>query len=244
MHRTGALLQRHRGGIERRGRPAEHCHRLAPQRGEVDIVAGMGIEAPRQPLAQHYRHVGSAVAAEPVGEDHLARGLGVRRGANRQVKTEMPVGRLDAVEPGAVAYRNAEEMPEPGEVFGPVEARDAHDPVIGLASMARLVPRLEPQPRQSHLRSRQVLRGAQHVHPRRIGPDAGPVLIRRLVDHRDPADPGPAQRKGQGAAALPAADDRDVVVYPLPIRHPVRRIGTNQPQGGERVEIVVGHVVP
>ena len=40
--------------------------------------------------------------------------------------------------------------------------------------------------------------------------------------------PGAAQRKGERAAGLPAADDGDVVVDARAVRHPVGRIGTNQ----------------
>ncbi len=140
----------------------------------------------------------------------------------------MPVRRLDAPQPGAVADRDAEEPAVPGEILGPICPRDALDRGIGGFAVTGLVPRLEAQRRNAVFGSRQGLWRAQYIHPRRIKPDAGPCLVLGHVDYRDLAYPGAAQSKGKGAAALPAANDHDVVVDPGPVRDPVLRVGSDQ----------------
>src|SRR5271169_6750765 len=142
---------------------------------------------------------------------------------------EMPVLRLDPQQPGAVADGEAEEPAILGEILGPVGPRDALDRGIGGFAVTGLVPRLEAQRRNAVFGSRQGLWRAQYIHPRRIEPDSGSRLVLGHVDHRDSADPGTAQSKGKGAAALPAPDDHDVVVDPGPVRNPVLRIGPDQP---------------
>jgi len=67
------------------------------------------------------------------------------------------------------------------------------------------------------------------MHPRRGQPDTRLRLVRGSVDHRHLADPGSTQRKGKSAAALSTADDGHVVINLRPLRHPILRIGPNEP---------------
>ena len=211
--RLRAPRRPHRTPMPRR-RPPPHASR---QPGEIDLVRGMGVAVRRQSVGQCRRNIGAAIAGDAIGEDHLARGLDLGCAAGFEMQPEMPVGRLDACQAGGVADRDAEKSAIPAEIIGPILARNALDRGIGGLAMPRLVPGLEAQRGDAVFGPRQGLGRAQHIHPGRIAPYPGPCFVRGHVDDRDFADPGPAQRKGKSAAALPAADDHDVVVDPGPV---------------------------
>jgi hypothetical protein len=67
-----------------------------------------------------------------------------------------------------------------------------------------------------------------HSHCGQLHP--GPSFVLGRIDHRHLANPGSAQNKSNGAAALPAADDHDILVDARPVRDPILRVGPNQPQ--------------
>ncbi len=245
IDRGGARLERHGGGVKRRRGAADHREALLAQRSEIDRVRGVRVQMPRQPLAQHRRDIGPAGSANAVGEDDFPRGLDRHPRSCLQMHPEMPLPGLDMHQPGTVAHRDIEKISVPGEVFGPGRARDAPQSGIGLPAMAGLIPGLEPEAGNPELRPGQGLRRTQHIHPRRVQPHSRRRLARRHVDDRDPADPGPAQAKREGAAGLAAPDDHDVVVDRPAIRRgalrdPALRIGADQAQrvAGPSVRIV------
>src|ERR1700747_2565566 len=61
-------------------------------------------------------------------------------------------------------------------------------------------------------------------------PDTRSRLVLGGIDDRHPANPSPAQREGKSAAALPAADDHDIVVDTLSLGHPILRVRPDQSQ--------------
>src|SRR5258707_14794650 len=107
---------------------------------------------PRQGLAPARRNVRPAIAGNAVGEDDFAGGLDRRGALPFDVQTEMPSRRLDAHQAGAVAHRNVEKSPVPGEVFRPGLARDALEGGVRGAAVAGLVPSLKAQGRNAELR--------------------------------------------------------------------------------------------
>src|SRR5215472_5832550 len=153
----------------------------------------------------------------------------------------MAVRRLDTVEPGAVTDGDAEEVPIPGEVVNPGLAGDALEHSVRLRAVPRLVPRLEAQRGDAVFRAGQGFRRAQHVHPCAIRPYAGALGIGCRIDHGYLADPGASQREGESAARLSAADDQHVVVDAGPVRYPIRRIGSEQPQRLPSAGVGIGH---
>ena len=119
MHRFGAAFERDRGGVEGRGGAADHRDVLAGERGEIDVVAGMGAEAARQ-IAEQVGDREPPLPSNPVAMMIL-----------RAVST--PVLRCSGNTPpparyaqaGAVAHRDTEEIAVPGEIVDPGLARDA-----------------------------------------------------------------------------------------------------------------------
>src|SRR5580692_9594667 len=98
---------------------------------------------PRHCFPHHRRYVRSSIAGNAVGEDDLARGLDRCTVLLFDVQAEMPGRRLNAYEAGAVAHRDVEKSPIPGEIFRPGRAWDALKGGIGVAAIAGLVPSLK-----------------------------------------------------------------------------------------------------
>src|SRR5207247_9479877 len=73
----------------------------------------------------------------------------------------------------------------------------------------------------------------------RVKPDPRRRLAVGPIDDRDPADPGAAQGKREGAARLASADDRDVVVDRSAIgRRALRRSEEHTSELQSRVDLV------
>lgn len=222
-------FQRQAGGIEGRGRRPDHCHGFSFERGKVNDVGGMGAQLWRQPRKQR-RQTGTAAADDTAGQDDFTRRFGFLRAVDGQVQAEMVASPLDPIEPSGEADRDGKKAPVPGEIPGPVGAADTVEAVIGLGTMPRLIPALKAQARQAEFWTSKTFWCAQPLHPRPREPDAGALSIRRRIDDQHLADAGAAQGKPEGRACPPTADDQDVMVEPVAIRHPVLRIGSQKAQ--------------
>ena len=149
MHRLRPLLQRHASRIESRGRRADHRHRLAAQRGEIDRIGGMGTMRRRQP--DHRRRVvRTAIAADTVCQHDFAR----RFYPGRKMQAKMVAGRLDPIQARVVMDLDPEELLEPRQIGRPIGPANAVDRRVGGLPVARFVPRLETQSRQTDFRPR------------------------------------------------------------------------------------------
>ncbi len=143
--------------------------------------------------------------------------------------------RLDLHQPGAIAHRDIEKPAVPAEILGPGIARDPLHRGVAVAVVTGFPPGLEAERGNTEFGTRQSLWRAQHGHPRGVAPDSRARFALGQVDHRYRADPSTAQGKREGAAVLAGTNDDDVVVDGSAIgagarRHPVLRIGADQPQ--------------
>ncbi len=123
--------------------PPIHRHPPAAQLAEIDPIGGMGVQMPRHCLTHHRRYVRPSIAGNAVGEDDLARGLDRCAVLLFDVQAEMPGRRSMPTRQGAVAHRDVEKSPMPGEIFHPGRAGDALKGGIGVAAIAGLVPSLK-----------------------------------------------------------------------------------------------------
>ena len=118
--------------------------------------------------------------------------------------------RMNGDERGFVPDRNADDLPEPEQIFIPEFRRDEIQILPSLFAEARLVPGLIGQGRHTEIRARVVLRRSQRAHPGERDPR--PLsTIGRPVDDSDVIDLIPHQRVGDGDAALPGTDDQDIM---------------------------------
>src|SRR5689334_1591258 len=124
MHRGSAGLERDGGRVEGRGGAADHRYRFAAKHREIDIVRGVSVKRTRQTLAQHRWDIGAAIAGDAIGQDDLARLLNFASAVAFEMQAEMPIARLDPVEPGLVADFDPENAPVPAQILGPGLARN------------------------------------------------------------------------------------------------------------------------
>ncbi len=142
--------------------------------------------------------------------------------------------RLDLEQSRAVPHLRLRDLLEPSQVVGPHEARDSIQRIERFRSVHGFEPRAKAQRDVTLLGAGHGLRRAQLVHARDRPPNASLAGL-GLVDHVDTADTFAAQAVGDGNAALPAADDHDVVVDARTRANPVGRVAACPAQNSARL---------